>query len=141
VKIRGVLGMLDTPSRDGLTLGSECTDVRGYRPVPLWAYGGRMRGMVDRFWPDGKTLRFEATMPDDIALRAFIVDKLSCPSMALTGEPASSARWKTDRWLPDWEMHRVELVLMERGKRPWPECSVELDEEGRPMGQDPLIVW
>lgn len=141
MKIRGVLGMIDTRSRGGLTLGSECADVRGYRPVPLWAYGGRLRGQIDRFWPDGLTIRFEGTLPENVTLMQLISQGYIGPSMALTGESAS--HHVGERFLPDWELHRVELVSIGHdgfAELPWPECRVEIDHWPSRPTHRPYVV-
>lgn len=132
MKIRGVLGMLDTASPTGLTLGAQCMDVRGYRPVPLTAYGARLRGYVDQFWPEGRTIRFRGEIPDDLIMGEAIKAGWLMPVMRLTGEP--DWRRAGQMFLPDWELQGVELVSEGAGgeRSLWPECCVEVDDDPPP---------
>lgn len=142
MRLRGVLGMLETTAPSGLRLGAECMDVRGYRPVPLAAYGGRLRGYVERFWPDGKTIRFTGVIPDGLIMVEAIKAGWLMPVMRLTGEPD----WQRSgaMYLPDWELQGVELVPEEAGRDRdlWPECCVELDDErpARPRPANPYML-
>jgi hypothetical protein len=134
--------MVDTPSPMGLLLGAECMDVRGYRPVPLTASGGQLRGYVDRFWPEGKTIRFTGEITDGLILAESIRAGWMMPVMRLTGE----RDWRRvgAMYLPDWELQGVELVPEQaHGERSlWDACCVELDDDppARPRPANPYLL-
>lgn len=135
MKIFGVLGMLDTPTVDGRMISSECVNVRGYRPLPMLQQGGAHPGpeltlkigTLDRYWAEGDTLYYEATITAEHIGEQDIRDDLYSLGMDLSG-----GSWRTEgdvMLYMDWELRAVKLVARPAGQpTAWPECSIKVAE-------------
>lgn len=131
MKIFGVLGMLDTRTLDGRTVSSECVNVRGYRKLPIMVRGGdpggpefgTAVGTLDRYWAEGDTLYYEATLFPGVVPEQDLRDGAYSLGMDITGDAIFQGGGVE---FTDWEMRAATLV---RPAAPtWPECSINVAE-------------